>query len=166
MYPPDQSGRRPNEHTILQYANDTQREAYEHFERTQRNQTATSHQRNQTVRNTGPPHYNYPSPGRTTDAHTTTARSYEQTYITRVGDNTSSESSNGGNPRPRTERTLTRYWYCCNYNCPSPGPYIEGLYSSCLHGCGREQCRNCRREIVSLRDRPPAEVPFRSSYRS
>ncbi|KAI4179245.1 MAG: hypothetical protein L6R41_007959 [Letrouitia leprolyta] len=61
MYPPDQSGRRPNEHTILQYANDTQREAYEHFERTQRNQTATSHQRNQTVRNTGPPHYNYPT---------------------------------------------------------------------------------------------------------
>lgn len=166
MYPPDSCGRQPNEHARLQYANEAQREAYEQFQTTQRNQAAATHQGNQPAHSVGPPLYNNAGPRRTSGAPTTMMSSYEPTYITRVGDNTSSESSSGSNSRPRTERTLTRYWYCCNHGCPNNGPYIESIYSDCALGCGHVKCRRCRREIVSLRDRPPAEVPSRPSYRS
>lgn len=156
MYPPDPSGRRPSQHTQLQYANPAQRQAHERFVPTGSAQAGYSYHSYQPTPSYISPPYNPVNPLRTTDNHTAAARRAEPTIITRAGDNTSSGSSSGGGQRPHTEPTITRYWFCCTPGCPNNGPYIEGLYEVC-YGCERPKCLGCRREIVSLRDRPPVE---------
>lgn len=166
MYPPDSSGRRPSQHTQLQYVSPTQREAYERSEATRVVQPARDYYPNQPTGNYGPPPYNQSTSLRTTGTSTPTARRAEPTVTRGAGDYTSSESSSsGGGQRPHTQPTLTKYWYCCMAGCPNNGPYIEGLYENCYNGCGHTKCLGCRREIYSLRDRPPADYQSSKPWR-
>ena len=155
MYPPDRSGRRPNEYTQLQYANPAQREARREFEASTFN-TDPNYAQNEYSYYAGPAATNRAALQRTSTTHATTERLQ---FIRGGGDYTSSEGSNGPVSRPRTQPTRTTYWYCCNEGCPMRGPYIEAVYDNCALGCGRVRCSGCPREIVSLRDRPPSDIP-------
>lgn len=157
VYPPDPSGRRPNQYTQLQYANPAQRESFERFEAARMSRTGCDSYSNQIPGNTGLLSYNQTVPDRSAGQPTPTARRAEPTSIRRAGDNTASASSSGGSQRSRTQPTPTRYWYCCNPGCPSNGPYIERLYENCYNGCGHRRCLGCRRQIVSLIEEPPIE---------
>ncbi len=150
-YPPDRSGRRPSEHTLLQYASPTYLATTQGPESARCYRATSAYQQNDDNRNRT-------SPQRTTGNATTRVRRGSTPVVRGGGDYTSSGSSNSTTTRPRTQPTRTRYWYCCTPGCHSPGPYIESLYGNCVLGCGALKCPDCRREIVSLRDREPANI--------
>lgn len=150
-YPPDRSGRRPSEHTLLQYASPAHFATSQGPESARYSRASSAHQQNDDNRS-------WTSPQRTMGNATTMARRGSTPVIRGGGDYTSSEGSNRTTTRPRTQPTRTRYWYCCTPGCPSPGPYIESIYDNCALGCGALKCPDCRREIVSLRERAPADI--------
>lgn len=165
VYPPDPSGRRPNEYTQLQFASPAQREAYERSEAARLPLAGPIQWPNEQPHHAGLAMTNHTAPQWMMGAGTMTAGTARPTVISGGGDYTSSEGSNGPRSRPPTQPTRTRYWYCCTPGCIYPGPYIEDLYDNCIHGCGAVRCSRCRREIVSLRDRPPAHVSSSSARR-
>lgn len=146
MYPPHPSGRRPNQHTQLQFANPEQRRASEWFEATRLSQTGRHYYSNQPTSDTGPLSYNQTAPLQMASYPTPTARHAEPTSIRRAGENTSFASSSGASQRTRTQYPPTEHWYCCNSGCPNNGPYNKKLYASCI-GCEHKRCLGCRREI-------------------
>ena len=164
MYPPDRSGREASEHTRLQYVDPRQREVSESFAAARSYQAGSTNQPNQPHQQAygTNPLYDDRNVQTTTGNPTARTRGLEPTVLTRPGDNTSSESSTGSNPNSRTPLTRTMYWYCCNQGCANNGPYIEGMYANCIHGCGHQKCWRCPQQIVALRDRPAAYEPLRS----
>ncbi|KAL8693759.1 MAG: hypothetical protein Q9218_001455, partial [Villophora microphyllina] len=92
MYPPDPSGRQANEHTRLQYANPSQREADERFVAAQSFQRANVYQPNNQPYRAGTPQYYHGAPqGQAPPNPYRAARQAEPTIITGGGDYTSSE---------------------------------------------------------------------------
>ncbi|KAL9586885.1 MAG: hypothetical protein Q9212_000629 [Teloschistes hypoglaucus] len=163
-YPCDESGRRPNEHASLQYANPSQREAYQRLLAAQSNQHVAVHQPDNQRHGTGTPQYNYDAPRQATMGPTSRApQRVAPTTITGGSDYTSLGGSIGSGTRPDIQQPQTRYWWCSAPGCPYRGPYLESVYANCYHGCGATRNPGGHQEIYSLRERAPADVPSSSS---
>ncbi|KAL8764576.1 MAG: hypothetical protein Q9194_006968, partial [Teloschistes cf. exilis] len=153
-YPCDESGRRPNEHAILQYANPSQREAYQRFLAAQSSQHVGVPQPDDRRHHTGTPQYNYDAPRPATMGPTGTAPQRMTPTIMTSG------VDYGSRARPDIQQPQTGYWYCHADGCPNSGPYIEGMYANCIHGCGARRNPGGRQEIHhSLLSRAPTDVP-------
>ena len=154
MYPPDPSGRRANEAIQLQYADPSQRAAYNAYEAAVRDrgraatplsEATPSASSTQRTRNSVPRTFEQPG-------HSS-SQNRERRGVRTISDYTSSDGSNDPTPRQHTPRVRDIFWYCCRGGERTDhGPHNLELYSSCLV-CGHWLCAYCREDKVTMRDR-------------
>ena len=138
-YPPDRSGRRPSLRTELQYASPNDREIGRDYTTSQH--TATTPQQplqyQQQSQSDQPAH-----PSRPATRRTSFSSGVQEPLNNGLGNH---QTRRGNSPFPGEHAPERRHpkWICCNPKCGNPGPYLDALYSECLHGCGTKRCENC-----------------------
>ncbi|PGH03131.1 hypothetical protein AJ79_07459 [Helicocarpus griseus UAMH5409] len=159
VYPPDRTGQRPSQHTLLQYASPADRRCHENLRLVQQQQyDAANHSRNATYA------------GRMTQGYGGIIDEPERHLHYRSGlqskeDRSENSAFEKAEDRRREKkepprrvrsprRRFTRVWTCCQ-NCSAPGPY-SSLYSRCM-GCEAPRCPNCIEMCVPAQESPIQE---------
>lgn len=154
FYPPDPSGRRPSERTLLQYANPAERAADQGRGGDQQYQQNISPRLNSTSQ----PRLSQQNQHSALDLTPTSSRrhageSYENSG--NAGGNSSLSRSNNSGHHSRTEPQRIEYWRCCQPGCGQVGRYISRIHVTCIAGCRRPRCLQCSSETEISRDYPP-----------
>ncbi|EEH21676.2 hypothetical protein PABG_03892 [Paracoccidioides brasiliensis Pb03] len=160
LYPPDPTGKRPSQHTFLQYASPTDRRYYEDLRLTQQqqyNDANPSRKTSHPVREKGERSVELLSE----PAVQFNSRLKLQTRERRVTETSTGEAHDKISENRESLRELrsprrrfTRIWTCC-HSCVLPGPY-SSFYSQCL-GCDAPKCPNCIEVLVPLQESPIRE---------
>ena len=108
-YPPQSSGQRANIQTQLQYANTAQRDASQRQAAVTGAGPSIPNQRNLSTEATYPVRTNQLAQTGQASSSSQWARPPTR-FIRTASDYTSSDSSNGGAPRPQTQQTRSEVW--------------------------------------------------------
>ncbi|KAG5291859.1 hypothetical protein I7I48_03787 [Histoplasma ohiense] len=150
VYPPDRTGRRPNQHTLLQYTSLTDRRYHENLRLIQQQQYSNA-QFSRDTQHTGRTDGGYPSIiDDTSGQKSRHAELHSKDQITKVSQveklNDKTSKTKGSTVKADSpNEKLTLLWICCQ-NCYLPGPY-SSLYPQCL-GCNTSRCSRCIEMLV------------------